>query len=199
MDWPPDIRSTGRKIGYARVSTKDQKFRMQREALHAVGCDEIFEDHGLSGALSKRPGLDEMMKTIKTGDTLVVFKLDRLGRSVLHLSDLLVRFHNENIHFCSICESINTTTPGGKLIYHMFSAFAESQREIIVENTIYGMEAARKKGKHIGRPYALDAESITLGHLHVMQKKVPIYVVAARLGVSHSTLTRAFKRMELET
>ncbi len=196
-DWLPDIQSTGRKIGYARVSTKDQKLRMQREALEAAGCDMIFEDHGLSGALSKRPGLDEMIKVLAPGDTLVVFKLDRLGRSVLHLSDLLVRFHNDNIHFCSICEAINTTTPGGKLIYHMFSAFAEFQREIIVENTIHGMEAARRKGKQIGRPYILDAESILLGHRLVMQENVPIYVVAERLGISHATLTRSFKRMGL--
>ncbi|MEM7619747.1 MAG: recombinase family protein [Pseudomonadota bacterium] len=195
--WPPDIRTTGRKIGYARVSTHDQKLRMQREALNAVKCDLIFEDHALSGALAKRPGLDDMMKELQSGDTVVVFKLDRLGRSVLHLSDLLVRFQQDNIHFCSICEAINTTTPGGKFIYHMFSAFAEFQREIIVENTIHGMQAARKKGKHIGRPYRLDEEAILEGHRYVMQEKLPIHAAASRLKVSHATLTRGFKRMGL--
>ena len=98
----PDIDSQGRKVGYARVSTKDQKLRMQLDALNAVGCDPIFEDHGVSGAKGSRPGLDAMLTNLRTGDSVVVFKLDRLGRSVLHLADLLVRFQNEGIHFVSL-------------------------------------------------------------------------------------------------
>lgn len=193
----PHIACTGRKIGYARVSTRDQKLRMQKEALTAVSCDQIFEDHGISGALDKRPGLDAMMKILEPGDTVVVFKLDRLGRSVLHLSDLLVRFRNDGIHFCSLCEAINTTTPGGKLVYHLFSAFAEFQRDIIIENTLHGIEAARRKGKHLGRPRKLDEEAIIEGHRLLTQQQVPMKDIASRLGVSHSTLARSFKRMEL--
>lgn len=143
----PDIPCTGRKIGYARVSTRDQKLRMQRDALAAVGCDEIFEDHGVSGKLHNRPGLDSLLRVLQPGDTVVLFKLDRLGRSVLHLADLLVRFRDEQIHFCSVAEGINTATPGGKLVYHLFSAMAEFHREIIVENTIEGLAAARRRGK----------------------------------------------------
>ena len=121
--WPM-IAAPGRKIGYARVSTKDQRLRMQRDGLNAAGCDLIFEDHGVSGKESSRSGLDTMLAELRAGDTVVVFKLDRLGRSVLHLADLLVRFQKDGIHFCSLSEGINTTTPGGKLVYHLFSALA---------------------------------------------------------------------------
>ena len=122
--WPM-IECPGRKIGYARVSTKDQKLRMQREALEAVNCDLIFEDHGVSGAKGSRPGLDAMLEALHHGDSVIVFKLDRLGRSVLHLADLLVRFQDSGVHFVSLSEGINTTTPGGKLVFHIFSAVAE--------------------------------------------------------------------------
>ena len=111
--WPL-IECPGRKIGYARVSTKDQKLRMQRDALEAVGCDAVFEDHGVSGAKESRAGLDAMLSKLEPGDSVVVFKLDRLGRSVLHLADLLVKFEQESVHFVSLSEGINTTTPGGK-------------------------------------------------------------------------------------
>ncbi|MGD1888364.1 MAG: recombinase family protein [Cohaesibacteraceae bacterium] len=148
----PFIATTGRRIGYARVSTKDQKLRMQLASLNAVDCEKIFKDPGVSGAKANRPGLDDMLAELQPGDTVIVFKLDRLGRSVLHLSDLLVRFRDQDIGFVSIAEGINTTTPGGKLVYHLFSAFAEFQRDIIVENTIAGLEAARKRGKRLGRP-----------------------------------------------
>ena len=102
----PTIECKGRKIGYARVSTKDQKLRMQLDGLNAVGCDLVFKDHGISGAKAKRPGLDKMLQELKSGDTVVVFKLDRLGRSVLNLSDLLVRFEHNGIDFCSMSEEI---------------------------------------------------------------------------------------------
>ncbi len=192
----PHIDCAGRKIGYARVSTKDQKLRMQLDALKAVGYDRIFKDHGVSGAKGSRPDLDEMLRFLKPSDTVVVFKLDRLGRSVLHLSDLLVRFKKEGIHFCSISEGINTTTPGGKLVYHLFSAFAEFQRDIIIENTIHGMEAARRNGKQIGRPFKLNEETIVEAHRHINQNKASIQAIADNLGVSYMTLYRAIKRID---
>ena len=139
----PSVEVTGRRIGYARVSTADQKLRMQLDGLKAAQCDEIFKDHGISGGKASRPGLDQALKTLRRGDALVVFKLDRLSRSVQHLSDLLVRLGNEGIHFCSLAEGINTTTPGGKLVYHLFAAFAEFQRDVISENTALGSEALR--------------------------------------------------------
>lgn len=194
----PSIEVTGRRIGYARVSTADQKLCMQLDALKQAQCDHIFKDHGISGGKASRPGLDQALKTLKRGDALVVFKLDRLGRSVQHLSDLLVRLGNEGIHFCSMAEGINTTTPGGKLIYHLFAAFAEFQRDVISENTALGLAAARQRGKILGRPPLLSIERILAGHEAVMQQGLPITEVAKRYKVSPATMTRGFKRAGVE-
>ncbi|OUS37256.1 invertase [Rhodobacterales bacterium 56_14_T64] len=192
----PHIFNEGRRIGYARVSTKDQKLRMQRDALEAISCDMIFEDHGVSGAKPSRTGLDAMLQELKPGDTVVVFKLDRLGRSVLHLADLLVRFQDSGIHFCSLCEGINTTTPGGKLVYHLFSAFAEFQRDIIRENTVAGLEAARRRGKRLGRPPVLDIETVLAAHQAVHQRGVTVTEAARRIGASRSTLSRNLRNLQ---
>ncbi|WP_439543307.1 recombinase family protein [Hyphomicrobium sp.] len=194
----PSIEVTGRRIGYARVSTADQKLRMQLDALKAAQCDHIFKDHGISGGKASRPGLDQALKTLKRGDALVVFKLDRLGRSVQHLSDLLVRLGNDGIHFCSMAEGINTTTPGGKLIYHLFAAFAEFQRDVISENTALGLAAARQRGTVLGRPPLLTIDRILAGHRAVMQQGLPITEVAKRYKVSPVTVTRGFKRAGVE-
>lgn len=187
----------GRRIGYARVSTKDQRLRMQRDALKAAGCDLIFEDHGVSGAKDSRPGLDRMLEALRPGDMVIVYKLDRLGRSVLHLSDLLVRFLAEGVHFCSLSQGINTAISGGKLTYYLFSAVAECQRDMIVENTIEGLAAARRRGKRLGRPPALSDEQIAEAHRHHCRFGTPIPELADRLGVSRMTLTRGFARLSL--
>jgi len=194
----PQINSEGRRIGYARVSTVDQKLHMQLDALKAVNCDNIYQDHGVSGAKASRPGLDKLLANIQPGDTVVVFKLDRLGRSVLHLADLLVHFRNEGIHFCSLCEGINTTTPGGKLVYHLFSAFAEFQRDIIVENTREGMRAAKRRGSPIGRPRSLDPQAVVLAHEAMNQQGISRRETAHNLGVSRMTLDREIKRLRLD-
>lgn len=195
MSFWPLIDAPGRKVGYARVSTKDQKLRMQLDALGAVGCDPVFEDHGVSGKLASRAGLDAMLAQLAPGDTVVVFKLDRLGRSVLHLADLLVRFQREDIHFCSLSEGINTTTPGGKLVYHLFSAFAEFQRDIIAENTAMGLEAARKRGSRLGRPPVLDIETVLAAHRAIAQDGLSIAEAARRLQADRSTLTRYLRQL----
>lgn len=196
MEVWPQINAPGRKVGYARVSTKDQKLRMQLEGLKAIGCKPIFKDHGISGAKGKRPGLDKALKFLKPGDSLVVFKLDRLGRSVLHLADLLTRFNNEGIHFCSMSEGINTTTPSGKMVYYILSAVAEFHRDIIIENTLAGLEAAKASGKRLGPEYKLDIETIAHAHQSVMQRGESIASVARRYGVSRSTIKRGFERLE---
>ena len=193
----PQLDIAGRRVGYARVSTPDQKLDMQLDGLSAVGCDPIFRDHGVSGGKAKRPGLDKALRSLKRGDALVVFKLDRLGRSALHLADLLARFEREGIHFCSVSEGINTTTPGGKLVYHVFGAVAEFERDIIRENTINGLRAARDRGKRLGRPFALDEASALEAHRRVLQGRGTIEGTAALFGVSESTLRRAFKRFDL--
>lgn len=190
----PPIDTPGRLIGYARVSTKDQKLRMQSDALNAVPCDRIFEDHGVSGAKSSRAGLDEMLGQLQSGDTVVVFKLDRLGRSVVHLSDLLVRFKEQGIHFCSLSEGINTATPGGKLVYHLFSAFAEFQRDIIVENTIAGLEAARANGTRLGRPRKITERVVALAQLAISEENISVSEAARRFQISRSTLQRLLAR-----
>ena len=192
----PIMETKGRKVGYARVSTKDQKLRMQLDGLKAVGCDPIFQDHGISGAKGSRPGLDRMLGELRPGDTVVVFKLDRLGRSVLNLSDLLVRFEREGIDFCSMSEGISTTSPSGKLVFHIFSAVAEFHRDLIVENTVAGMEAARRRGQHLGRPHALTPDQIIGAHELICQTTCTVDD-AARYGVSGITLTRALRRMAL--
>ena len=193
----PEIKTTGRKVGYARVSTKDQKLRMQLDGLTAIGCDPIFKDHGISGVKAKRPGLDQMLKELKSGDTVVVFKLDRLGRSVLNLSDLLVRFERDGIDFCSMSEGINTTNPTGKLVFHIFSAVSEFHRDLIVENTVAGIEAARRRGKHLGRPFALNPDQIVGAHELVCQQGLSIEETAKHFDVSSITIVRAFKRNSL--
>ncbi|MEM8575700.1 MAG: recombinase family protein [Pseudomonadota bacterium] len=189
----PELTGTGRRIGYARVSTKDQKLRMQRDALAAMGCDETFEDHGVSGSKADRQGLDAMLKALQPGDTVVVLKLDRLGRSVLHLADLLVRFQRDGIHFCSISEGINTVTPGGKLVFHVFAAVAEFHRDIIVENTTLGLKAARKRGKRLGRRPSLAPDLIAAAQQLIAQDGLTITEAAKRLQTPRTALGRHLK------
>lgn len=182
--------ASGRRIGYARVSTKDQRLAMQLDALKKALCHPIYEDHGVSGSKGSRPGLDAMLADTEPGDTVVVYKLDRLGRSVLNLSDLLVKFQEEGIHFMSLSEGINTATPGGKLVFHLFSAFAEFQRDIILENTLCGLEAAKKRGKRLGRPPLLDEENIRDAS-DLVGAGIKREDIADIFGVSRMTLDRA--------
>ena len=188
-----DLPAIRRRIGYARVSTACQRLDIQIEALKRAGCDLIFEDHGVSGAKASRPGLDEAIGELRPDDELVVFKLDRLGRSVLHLSDLLTRLRDEEKHFCSWSEGINTATSGGKLTYHIFSAVAEFQRDLIRENTIHGLAAAKERGAPIGRPRALTLDQVLEAHRLHRQQNISIAQLARRLGVAHSTLGRAMR------
>jgi DNA invertase Pin-like site-specific DNA recombinase len=147
------------KVGYARVSTADQHLRMQQDALKSVGCEEIFTDV-ISGAKSQRPGLDKALAYVREGDTIVVWKLDRLGRSIQHLIQLMTSLNERKIGFHSMRENIDTSTSGGKLIFHMFSALAEFERDLIRERTEAGLKAARARGRMGGRPPLLDNRQI---------------------------------------
>ena len=187
----------GRRIGYARVSTADQKLDMQLDFLARAECHKVFWDQGVSGAKENRPGLDEALRELVQGDMLIVFKLDRLGRSVLHLADLLTRLDNEGVHFCSITESINTTTPGGKLVFHIFAAVAEFQRNLIRENTITGIEAARKRGSKIGRPRLIEDLQLIEAHRYLHQEGASIEDVARLYNVSRHTMQRGFRRLAM--
>ena len=133
-------------IGYARVSTSDQTLDLQKDALEKAGCTKIFTDTA-SGAKAERTGLDEARNYVRSGDTLVVWRLDRLGRSLTHLIETITRLNKRGIGFKSITESIDTTTSGGKLIFHIFGALAEFERDIIRERTQAGLHAARARGR----------------------------------------------------
>src|SRR5512144_550949 len=141
-------------IGYARVSTTDQTLDLQKDALEKAGCSKIFTDTA-SGAKAERIGLDEALNYVRSGDTLVVWKLDRLGRSLPHLIETITGLNNRGVGFKSITEAIDTTTSGGKLIFHIFGALAEFERDIIRERTQAGLTAARARGRKGGRPRAL--------------------------------------------
>ncbi|EJA0973386.1 recombinase family protein [Shigella boydii] len=145
------------QYGYARVSTFDQNLELQLEALNRMECDHIFDDK-ISGAKSKRPGLDKMMKLLRPGDTVIVWKLDRLGRSLIHLVDLLRYFRANNIEFVSITEGIRISTSIGRFAYTMLSAAAEMERENIIERTRAGLAVARAKGRIGGRRPKLTPE-----------------------------------------
>lgn len=191
-------RSQGRRIGYARVSTADQKLDMQLDALARAGCDHVYHDHGVSGAKAARPGLEAALNSLSEGDVLIVYKLDRLGRSVLHLADLLTRMDKDGIHFCSLSEGINTTTPGGRLVYHLFAAMAEFVRDLIRENTVNGLAAARERGAQIGRPRLMDEATIIDAHRYMRQEGSTLGETAERYGVSKSTLIRSLDRIVFE-
>jgi DNA invertase Pin-like site-specific DNA recombinase len=145
-------------IGYARVSTIDQNLDLQLDALNRAGCTRIFQDEGISGAKANRPGLDETLKALKRGDHLIVWKLDRLGRSLRHLIDLINSFEQSGIGFTSLSDGIDTTTPIGKLFFHLSGAFAEYETNINSERTKAGMAAAKARGVKMGRPRKLTPE-----------------------------------------
>src|SRR5437588_6372586 len=138
-------------VGYARVSTQEQTLDLQKDALEKIGCSKIFTDV-ISGAKAERKGLVEALAYVREGDTLVVWRLDRLGRSLKHLIDTITHLNKRNVGFKSITEHIDTTTSGGKLIFHIFGALAEFERDIIQERTKAGLAAARARGRLGGRP-----------------------------------------------
>ena len=156
---PQKIAGVAMKIGYARVSTADQHLRMQEDALKSAGCEEIYSDV-ISGVKSQRPGLDKALHYAREGDTIIVWKLDRLGRSIHHLIQTITSLLEKKIGFKSLQENIDTSTSGGKLIFHIFSVLAEFERDLIQERTQAGLKAARVRGKMGGRPPLLDIRQI---------------------------------------
>ncbi len=149
---PSPHEKHGQKIGYVRVSDEDQSENLQIDALKQAGCDVIYGDHGVSGSITHRKGLDDMLASLQEGDTLVVWKLDRLGRSTIHLLQMLDDLRKRGVDFKAITQGIDTTTAVGRMLYGQLAVFAEFEREQISERTKAGMKAARKRGKHIGRP-----------------------------------------------
>ena len=183
-------------IGYARVSTGDQSLDLQLDALKAAGCKKIFRDHGVSGAARKRGGLERAIAAIGSGDVLVVWKLDRLGRSLSFLIELIETLRQRGAGFRSITDGIDTTTPSGTLVFHIMGALAEFERALIAERTRAGMAAARKRGKHMGRPPKLNDDQITEAIRLTARGNKTLKDVAARFGVERSTLFKAIRRFQ---
>jgi DNA invertase Pin-like site-specific DNA recombinase len=179
-------------VGYARVSTQDQTLNLQKDALEKIGCTKIFTDTA-SGAKAERTGLNEALDYVREGDVLVVWRLDRLGRSLKHLIETITELNNRKIGFKSLTENIDTTTSGGKLVFHIFGALAEFERDIIRERTNAGLQAARARGRKGGRPKLLSGKKIA--HLHELynNKNNSINEVCKTLNISRTTLYRYIK------
>jgi DNA invertase Pin-like site-specific DNA recombinase len=175
-------------VGYARVSTEEQNLDLQLDALDAAGCKRVFRDVS-SGSLKHRPQLDACLDYLRTGDTLVVCRLDRLGRGLKHLIESIDGLHAREVGFRSLTEAIDTTTPAGRLQFHIFGALAEFEREITRERTRAGLVAARASGRLGGRPSSVTAEKLVAAEA-MRARQHSMREIAAALGVSRATLYR---------
>jgi len=186
-----EFREDGRPfmlIGYARVSTLDQNLELQTEALNKAGCKKIFEDK-ISGSRTERPGLFKAQEALRDGDTLVVWKLDRLGRSVKHLVDLVSQLYKQGVQFKSLTDSIDTATPSGRFFFHVMASLAEMERELTIERTRAGLDVARQLGRKGGRKRQMTESKIKSAKKLLASGVLP-RDVASNLGVSVPTLYR---------
>jgi DNA invertase Pin-like site-specific DNA recombinase len=177
------------KFGYARVSTNLQNPELQQDELKKQGCEKIFTDI-ISGAQFDRPELDSMLKQLRHGDTVVVWRLDRLGRSIKELINLSNHFQELGVNFISCNESINTSTTTGRLIFNIFSSLAEFERELIKERTVAGLNAARARGRTGGRPFKLDNKRIKKLKEYYQDKSIEIKDLCVMFNISRATLYR---------
>lgn len=179
------------KVGYARVSTQDQKWELQTNELEKYGCEKIFKEK--KSAVKDRPELDKLLNHLRSGDVVVVWKLDRLGRSLRHLIDLVAQFREMEVDFVSLSDNIDTTTAQGRLIFNIFASFAEFERELISERTKAGLKAAREKGRVGGRKPGLTDEAKTkawAAHQLYENGEMPISQILKQLNVSRATFYR---------
>lgn len=176
-------------LGYARVSTHDQDSQLQLDALEAAGCYRVFVDQA-SGALDERTELTRLLDQARDGDTVVVWRLDRLGRSLRHLIDTVSDLADRDIGFRSLTESIDTTTPGGKLVFHVFGALAEFERELIRERTHAGLKAARARGRVGGRPRVMTPDKVATAQQMYETGEYTVEGIAKVLGVSRASIYR---------
>ena len=178
------------RIGYARVSTLDQNLDLQRDALHAADCERIFEDLA-SGTSARLDGRAEMLRFARPGDVVTVWRLDRLGRSLRDLVELVSTLANRDVGLRSLHEAIDTTTPIGKLTFHIFAALSEFEAGLVRERTRAGLAAARERGSRLGRPRALSNDQLEIARTLMTNPKLSARQVAEQLGVHRSTLYRA--------
>ena len=174
-------------IGYARVSTDDQNLDLQRDALTKAGCERTLEDHQ-SGAKAERPGLQEALDYARSGDTLVVWRLDRLSRSLKDLIEMVTLLESKDIGLKSLQESIDTSSSSGKLVFHIFGALAEFERNLIRERTQAGLQAARARGRRGGRPKALSKDKQALALKLYDEKNHTVMQICQMMGISKPTL-----------
>jgi DNA invertase Pin-like site-specific DNA recombinase len=179
-------------IGYARVSTLDQTLALQQDALTAAGCQDIYTDT-VSGSVTDRPGLTEALSHLRAGDTLVVWRLDRLGRSLTHLIETIRQLQERGVGFRSLQEQIDTTTSGGKLVFHVFGALAEFERDLIRERTHAGLQAARVRGRLFGRPKALSPKQVAQLRTLAHDEQLTVREICQTLGISRATYYRYVK------
>jgi len=172
-------------VGYTRVSTQDQTLNLQKDALEKIGCTRIFTDTA-SGAKTERKGLEDALNYVREGDILVVWRLDRLGRSLKHLIETITELNRKGIGFKSIQENIDTTTSGGKLVFHIFGALAEFERDIIRERTQAGLTAARARGRKGGRPKALTPKTVEQAKTLYNSRKDSIDEICRTLHISRA-------------
>ena len=185
-------------VGYARVSTHEQNPSLQTDALKRTGCQKVFTDK-VSGAGNERPGLKAALEYVREGDTLLVWRLDRLGRSLKDLIEIIGGLEKRGVGFKSLQESIDTTTSGGRLIFHVFGALAEFERNLIRERTRAGLEAARARGRKGGRPRVLDSKKVELAYRLYDEKKHTIKEICQMLGISKPTLYAYLQRRTKRT
>jgi DNA invertase Pin-like site-specific DNA recombinase len=186
----PDGQQLGYALlGYARVSTAEQHLDLQVDALRAAGCYRIFTDTA-SGARAARPALEQVLDQLRPGDTLVVWRLDRLGRSLRHLVETVAALAERGVGFRSLQEQIDTTTPGGKLVFHVFCALAEFERDLIRERTTAGLAAARARGRKGGRPPAMTPDKIRMARELYASRQHTVAAIAKTLGVSRASVYR---------
>jgi DNA invertase Pin-like site-specific DNA recombinase len=185
-----DEKPSGRRLGYARVSTHDQDETLQVRALEKTGIDALFIDHGVSGTATSRPRFDAMIDGLEEGDVVVVYSLSRLSRGTKHLLQLSELFEEIGVGLVSVTEAIDTTTPTGRFVYTMLAALATMEREILVERTRAGLEAARAAGRFGGRPPKLTKEQKRHARL-LRAGGVAVDDIAASLGASRATVYRA--------
>lgn len=181
-------------VGYMRVSTEDQTHNLQKDALLRYGVDErnIYQDT-ISGASDKREGLDKALSYLQSGDTFIVWKLDRLGRSLSHLISIIYSFKENNITFVSITEGMDTSTPSGKLFFHIFGALAEYERNLISQRVKAGLDAAKQRGRIGGRPRAIDDEKMK-AIKEALANGMSKAAICRTFGVKRSTLIDSLKR-----
>lgn len=179
-------------IGYARVSTEDQSLDLQLDALKAHGCEQTYEEHA-SGKTAARPELENALKALRTGDALVVWRLDRLGRSLADLVRIVSDLEGRGVGLTSLTEQINTGSPSGKLVFHLFASLAEFERNLIRERTMAGIKAARARGKSGGRPAKITGNDLKMAQSLMADRSNNVGDIAKRFGVHRSTLYRLTK------